>query len=143
MQQNLSQNLLWAEHTSPLKGHLHIRGLILPRSWLGCLRTSNGPGFKYLFMGFPLTSNLPGISPIIKQSFSCCIISVKLYSQWHHFVKGMGRGGEEWLNISLEFNHFFTHIHSILVFKSMERPMLLTKVHFSLSPFLSLERTLE
>lgn len=47
-------------------------------TWLGSLRTSNGPEFKYLSMGFPLISNLPGTSPNTEQSFSYCIISAKL-----------------------------------------------------------------
>lgn len=131
---SLGRTHIASERTSAYQRTLSFQG-----TWLGSLRTSNGPRSRYLFMGFPLISNLPGISPNAKQSFSYCIISAKL-SLFTVTSLCYGGGGVECLNISPEFSHFLTYSHAILVLRSMERAMLLMKIRFSLPPFLSLER---
>lgn len=91
----------------------------------GSLRTSNGPGFKHQFMGFPLISNFPGISPNTEQSF---LLHHLCQTLSNHNDISLLWGGVECLNICLELSHFLTYSQIILVLKSMEISILLMKI---------------
>lgn len=136
------KNLLAALHTLTLKGHLHIRGhswLSIPRNLAWEPRDQQWVWIQIPIYGFSLNIQFAWNFP---QTLNSCFFSLHhlgqtLYLQWHHFVTE----GIECLNIALEFSHFLTYPHVISVHKSPDRSILLRKTHFSLPPFLSLEKS--